>query len=81
MLEGQLVEGARPEDDVHLANLAEDMGERRNLKDKHPEITAEIQAVARAWRAKIQERWENEWLPKSQGTTTHPEKWALTSRG
>ena len=42
VLNGQLVEGAPPEDDVHLANLETDMGETENLKDEHPELTAEI---------------------------------------
>ena len=46
VLNGQLVEGAPPEDDVHLANLATDMGETRNLKDAHPELTAELTAAA-----------------------------------
>ena len=68
---GQLVEGAPPEDNVHLANLDQDMGERENLCDQHPELTAELTEAAEAWRAGIEARWQEEWLPAVQGTTTH----------
>ncbi len=64
VLNGQLVEGAPPEDAVHLANLDEDPGERRNLKDAHPDLTAELTAAARTWRAGIEARWESDWLPR-----------------
>jgi arylsulfatase A-like enzyme len=72
VLNGQLVEGAPPEDDVHLADLDEDMGERHNLKDEYPELTAELTARAQQWRAGIEERWAREWQPAITGTTTHP---------
>jgi arylsulfatase A-like enzyme len=72
VLQGRLVEGAPPEDDVHLANLDEDMGERTNLAGRHPERTAELTAAAQAWRALIEDRWERQWLPAISGTTTHP---------
>jgi arylsulfatase A-like enzyme len=72
VLNGQLVEGAPPEDDVHLANLDEDMAERNNLKHQHPELTADLTSAAEAWRAALEERWAEEWLPQIQGTTTHP---------
>lgn len=36
VLGGQLVEGAPPEDAVHLSDLDEDAGERLNLKDAYP---------------------------------------------
>lgn len=71
VLKGQLVEGAPAEDDVHLAHLDDDMGETKNLKDECPEITEELTAAAKAWRAGIEDRWEHYWLPRSQGTTTH----------
>ena len=51
VLAGVLVEGAQPEDAVHLSNLATDLGERHNLKDAYPEITAELKAAAESWRA------------------------------
>jgi arylsulfatase A-like enzyme len=71
VLQGQLVEGAPPEDDVHLADLETDSAERRNLREQHPDITAELTSAAEAWRARIEERWQNQWLPQAQGTTTH----------
>lgn len=74
VLKGQLVEGAPPEDSVHLADLQTDMAERHNLRDRHPDVTAELTAAAEAWRAGIEERWQAEWMPKANGTTTHPEK-------
>lgn len=64
VLNGQLVEGAPPEDAVHLANVEEDMGEQINLRDLFPKITADLGAAARGWRAGIEDRWENEWKPK-----------------
>jgi len=74
VLNGQLVEGAPPEDAVHLADLDADMGETINLADKHPDVVTELIAAAEAWRADIKKRWETEWLPGSNGTTTHPQK-------
>jgi arylsulfatase A-like enzyme len=63
VLHGQLVEGAPPEDDVHLANLAEDLGERVNLAAELPEKTAELRQLAEAWRARIEARWQTEFAP------------------
>ena len=71
VMNGQLVEGAPAEDDVHLADLELDMGERRNLKDEYPEVTADLISSAEAWRQSIEDRWSNEWMPKANGTTGH----------
>lgn len=74
VLNGQLLEGTAPEDEVHLANLADDMSESVNLKDQHPDVTAELRQAADDWRAAIDARWEREWQPEANGTTTHREK-------
>ncbi len=74
VLNGQLVEGAPPEDDVHLANLDEDMGERHNLKDQHPELTQELKTKAEAWRGALDKRWNENWQPNINGTTGYPTK-------
>jgi len=74
VLKGQLVEGAPPGDDVHLADLDADMGETVNLKDVHPDVAADLTAAATAWRQSIERRWETEWQPQINGTTTHPDK-------
>ena len=71
VIEGQLVEGTPTEDAVHLANLEADMGERHNVKDEHPELTAQLQAETQTWRAGIEARWEREYAPDKQGTVTH----------
>jgi len=71
VLKGQLVEGAPPEDDVHLADLAADPGERVNLAAAQPQLTEELAAAARAWRAEIEARWQREFLPLG-GVTSHP---------
>ncbi|MFT5377089.1 MAG: arylsulfatase A-like enzyme [Candidatus Latescibacterota bacterium] len=68
VLNGQLVEGAPPEDETHLANLEEDMGEKNNLKDENPELTNELKQSAEEWRTKVEERWERDFSPKEQGT-------------
>ncbi|MDP6597396.1 MAG: sulfatase-like hydrolase/transferase [Candidatus Poribacteria bacterium] len=69
VLNGQLVEGAPTEDDVHLADLETDMGETDNRKDQHPELTAELTQLAQTWRQGIEDRWQNEWQPRTNGTT------------
>lgn len=61
VLKGQLVEGTAPEDDIYLSNLKEDPGERENLKDKYPEIVAELADAACKWRDGMEDRWENYW--------------------
>lgn len=60
VLNGQLVEGAPPEDEVFLADLEADMGERTNLRDERPEVTAELKAAAEAWRADIDRQWREQ---------------------
>jgi len=69
VLNGQLVEGAPPEDTVHLADLESDLGERINLKDRYPDLAEDLAARANAWRIGIESRWETEWLPLANGTT------------
>lgn len=69
VLDGQLVEGAPPEDRVHLSDLSNDMGERVNLIEREPQITAELTAACQAWRNGIESRWRDEWLAKKNGTT------------
>jgi arylsulfatase A-like enzyme len=71
VLNGRLVEDAPPEDEVHLANLAEDMSESTNLKGIHPDITSDLRQAAENWRANIEQRWTEEWQPKANGPTTH----------
>lgn len=71
VLNGRLVEGAPPEDAVHLANLDEDMGERVNRRDSEPERTAELTALALSWRDGIEARWAHEFSVERQGTVTH----------
>ena len=72
VLNGVLVEGTEPEDDVHLANLEEDLGERENLINVYPDLTAELKAEAEAWRDGVEGRWETEWKPIINGTTGFP---------
>lgn len=64
VLNGQLLEGAAPEDDVFLADVVADMGERTNLAGQRPEVVAELRAAAGEWRARIEDRWTREWQPK-----------------
>ena len=63
VLNGQLVEGAPAEDQVHLADLAADMGERHNLHTAYPDLSAELQTSAETWRQDIEERWKREYAP------------------
>jgi arylsulfatase A-like enzyme len=61
------------EEAVFLSNLDNDLGERTNLKDQNPDLTADLTAAAEGWRARIEARWQAEWLPAINGTTTHPD--------
>ncbi|HEX2036920.1 MAG TPA: sulfatase-like hydrolase/transferase [Chloroflexota bacterium] len=70
VLHGQLVEGAPPEDEVFLANLADDEGERVNRAAQHPALVQELRAAAERWRAGIEARWEREWRPGMTGLTS-----------
>ena len=63
VLKGQLVEGADPAHDIHLANLRQDMGEHHNLAAAEPQITHDLKQAAEAWRADIEERWDREFSP------------------
>jgi len=74
VLNGQLIEGAPPEDDVHLADLEADMGERNNLKEEHPDVTAELKAAAETWRADLDELWRDKWEQAAKRHTGHPLK-------
>jgi hypothetical protein len=47
------------------------MGEWCNLKDGRPELVAELTAAAESWLARIEERWQREWLPNAESTTAH----------
>ncbi len=69
VLSGHLIEGEPSEDEVHLANLEEDMSEQNNLKDQFPDLVAELKTSAESWRQGIEDRWENEWKPQANGTT------------
>lgn len=71
VLHGQEVEGAPPEDAVHLSDLSLDPGERHNLAEHHPARTAELREAAEAWRMGIEERWERHWKQLHTGTTGH----------
>jgi arylsulfatase A-like enzyme len=71
VLNGRLVEGEPPEDAVFLANLDDDVGERRNLNQQQPALAAELTAAANEWRARLERRWRQEWQPHTNGTTTH----------
>ncbi|HOX38634.1 MAG TPA: sulfatase-like hydrolase/transferase [Candidatus Brocadiia bacterium] len=64
VLNGQLVEGAPPEDAVFLSDLEADMGERRNLADEHKDVVEEMVADTERWRAGIEKRWREEWQGK-----------------
>ncbi|MDA0745063.1 MAG: sulfatase-like hydrolase/transferase [bacterium] len=72
VLNGQLTEEAPPEDNVHLSNLHEDMGEQVNLRSQQPALVSELESLALNWRAGIETRWEEEFSPQTQGTVTHP---------
>lgn len=66
VLNGRLVEGAPVADDVHLADIVADMGERHNLRAEEAELCAELSAEALAWREQIESRWRREFSPEAR---------------
>ena len=54
VLNGRLTEGEPVQDAVHLANLAQDMGEQTNLAAQYPALTQELKVAAESWRAGIE---------------------------
>lgn len=69
VLNGQLVEGAPAEDEVHLSSLDKDMGERNNLATQQPDLTKKLRAEALNWREGIEERWIQGFAHDSRSTT------------
>ena len=69
VLNGQLVEGEPAQAPVHLANLDEDRGERINLSEQYPDLTAELSDAARHWRDGLERRWQTEFVPQPSGFT------------
>ena len=70
VLNGQLIEGAPADDAVHLSDLDNDMGEKVNLAEQHPELVASMKTAALNWRAGIEERWKKEFSPDAREAAT-----------
>ncbi len=58
VLNGQLVEGAPPEDAVHLADLDDDPGELNNLTAEQPDLTGELIERSERWHQGIENNWQ-----------------------
>ena len=71
VLNGQLVEHDEPIADIHLSNVIDDPEEANNLADSMPELAAELKALAEAWRAGIEERWERDYASLEQNIQTY----------
>lgn len=70
-LNGQLEESLPPEDPVFLADLEDDLAETRNLARDLPAVVAELRDAAEDFRARIEKRWAEEWLPAIPDYDTH----------
>lgn len=55
-----------------FAELEADIGETTNLEDEHPDVATELTNAAQVWRATIEERTRNDWVPAANGTAAHP---------
>lgn len=75
VLDGQLVEGAPAEDEIHLAHLGEDPAERVNLRLECPELCETMLEEVRAWRDAIDREWEATAAEAANvGGTAHQER-------
>ncbi len=60
VLNGLLRDGSPAADPVHLANLAEDMGETTNLAEEQLDFASELKATAEQWREEIEAVWKEQ---------------------
>ncbi len=60
VLNGVFRDNSPAPDPVHLANLAEDMGETTNLAEDQLDFASELKATAEQWRADIEEFWQEQ---------------------
>jgi len=71
VLNGQLVEDNEPIADVHLSDVEADPGEKINLADSKPKITAELKKLAEDWRSSIERRWKTEYADADHEHVAH----------
>jgi arylsulfatase A-like enzyme len=70
VLNGYLVENEPGCEEVFLSDLSVDPCEKNNLACVLPEITSELKNAAENWRARLEEKWENQWKHNYENTTT-----------
>lgn len=58
VLNGQLVEGEAPRDEVFLSDLSVDPGEKHNIAEENPEIAEALKTAALRWRETLEENWD-----------------------
>lgn len=58
VLNGQLVEGEDPQEDIFLSNIEEDMAENTNLAEDESALCKELSNSLRNWKHHIDESWE-----------------------
>ena len=69
VLEGQLIEGEPPQDPVFLSDLSVDPSETTNLAAQYPELTEELKEKALAWRARLEQNWDEKFAANYKHTT------------
>ena len=69
VLHGKLVEGEEQRAEVFLADLSKDPGERNNLANAEPERTERMKTAALAWRAELEENWEQKFANNYRSLT------------
>lgn len=69
VLDGQLIEGEPPQDPVFLSDLSVDPSETTNLAAQYPELTEELKEKALAWRARLEQNWDEKFAANYKHTT------------
>lgn len=69
VLDGQLIEGEPPQDPVFLSDLSVDPSETTNLAAQYPALTEELKEKALAWRARLEQNWDEKFAANYRRTT------------
>jgi len=72
VLNGVDVNGVSPEDKVHLAELSSKYNDMVNVRDKYPQVTGELKALAEKWYKEVTDYYNRRWKPINVDQRSYP---------